>query len=177
MQKATPCLPELLEALGRRARDLGWTDTAWCARAGVRKETLSRLRSRGTCDFGTLEALARAVGSRLRVFDIKPPDTTADGHFPAAVGRDGEERLADLCASGILDEGAWASLGPRFFMAGLAVLAASDRRFDRAGLLALAEQLHPGATEPAVFARWLRSSPVRPTRFFSLLNGAGSRAA
>jgi hypothetical protein len=177
MKKATAFLPELLDALSCRARDFSWTDTAWCERAGVRKETLSRLRSRGTCDFGTLEALARAVGSRLRVVDAQAPDTTADGHFPAALGRDDEERLADLCASGSLDDGAWASLGPRFFMAGLAVLAASEGRFDRAGLLALAERLHPGATEPAVFARWLRSSPVRPTRFFSLLDGAGSRAA
>jgi hypothetical protein len=177
MQRSTRDLPDLLLALSRRARDLGWTDTAWCTRAGVRKETLSRLRSRGTCDFGTLESLARAVGSRLQVRELKLPDTTADGHFPAAVGRDHEERLADLCASGRLDDGAWASLGPRFFMAGLAVLAASDPQLDRAGLLALAERLHPGAGEPAVFARWLRSSPVRPTRFFATLNAAGRRAA
>jgi hypothetical protein len=60
-------------------------------------------------------------------------------------------------------------MGPRFFMAGLAVMVASVEGRDRCGLLTLAEQLHPGASEPAVFSRWLERSPVRPTRFLPQL--------
>jgi len=40
---------------------LGLTDTAWANRAGVWKETLSRLRRREACDFETLRSLAHAV--------------------------------------------------------------------------------------------------------------------
>ena len=62
-------------------------------------------------------------------------------------------------------------------MAGLAVMMASTPGYDRRALLALAEQLHPGATEVAVFSRWLERSPVRPTRFLALLDAGTARAA
>jgi hypothetical protein len=62
-------------------------------------------------------------------------------------------------------------------MAGLAVMLASARGSDRRGLLALAERLHPGASEVAVFERWLERSPVRPTRFLSLLDPRLAHAA
>ena len=74
---------------------------------------------------------------------------TTDGHFPLHVYREYEEQLLDLCASGSLDTSRWAQLGSRFFMAGLAVMLASICGADRRGLLALAESLHPGATEPS----------------------------
>ncbi len=168
MYKSTS-LRDLAAALSQQARRLGLTDTAWAARAGVRKETLSRLRHRETCDFATLAALARAVGREIGLGVTPDPDRTADGHFPAAVNRDYEERLADLGASGDLNVKRWFELGPPFFMAGLAVMLAGVRGYDRPGLLALAEQLHPGASEVAVFERWLARSPVRPTRFLPLV--------
>jgi len=80
-------------------------DTAWSARAGLRKETLSRLRRRPSCDLATLEALLAAVGSQL------------------------------------------------------------------------AEQLHPGASEPAVFAKWLTRSALRPSRFMPMLENAAEHTA
>ena len=83
--------------------------------------------------------------------------------------RDYEARLAQLCASRVLDPEQWASYGPRFFMAGVAVMLASVDGFDRRGLLALAEQLHSGASEPEVFGRWLSSTPLRPSRFLPLV--------
>jgi hypothetical protein len=162
-------LAETLTTLTRRARTLGLTDTEWASRAGLRKETLSRLRHRQTCDFETLLSLARVVGARLGVLVAAGRDSTPDGHFPASVDREYEERLLELCASGNLDPLHWASMGPRFFMAGLAVMVASVEGRDRCGLLTLAEQLHPGASEPAVFSRWLERSPVRPTRFLPQL--------
>ena len=55
-------------------------------------------------------------------------------------------------------------------MAGLAVMLASTAGRDRRGLLGLAEQLLPGASETVVFSRWLERSPLRPTRFLSLLS-------
>jgi hypothetical protein len=177
MATSTTPLPETLAALARQARTLGLTDTEWANRAGVRKETLSRLRHRQSCDFQTLQSLAQAVGARLGVLEMQSPDATADGHFPASVDRDYEERLAQLSASGDLDHRRWAAAGPRFFMAGLAVMLASVRDGDRRGLLALAEHLHPGASEVAVFNRWLERSPVRPTRFLSLIEAHTAHAA
>jgi hypothetical protein len=170
-------LAETLGVLTCHARALGLTDTEWADRAGVRKETLSRLRRRQTCDFETLRSLAQAVGARLGVLDVQAFATTPDGHFPANVDRDYEDRLLNLCASGNLDPDRWASAGPRFFMAGLAVMLASAEGHDRRGLLALAEQLQPGASETAVFNRWLERSSVRPTRFLSLLDVRVTHAA
>jgi hypothetical protein len=54
-------------------------------------------------------------------------------------------------------------------MAGVAVMLASNPDADRRALLALAETLHPGATEVPVFARWLQRSPLRPSRFLPML--------
>ncbi len=91
--------------------------------------------------------------------------------------RDYEKRLLNLCASRTLDPERWEQLGPRFFMAGLAVMLAGTADFDRRSLLALAETLHPGASEPAVFARWLAASPLRPSRFLPMLSVLVNRAA
>jgi hypothetical protein len=169
MSRSTPPaeLALLLTDLTQRARALGLTDAAWAARAGMPKETLSRLRRRSTCDYSSLKSLATAVGAKLAVTDATR--RTGSRHMVARVDRDYEERLAGLCASRNLDADYWLGFGPGFFMAGLAVMLASTRDFDRRALLALAEELHPGASEPAVFARWLASSPLRPSRFLPLV--------
>lgn len=175
MSRSTDALSALLQDLTARARHLGLTDTAWADRAGVRKETLSRLRGRATCDLATVNALAEVVGARLTVAE---PLVAATGrHFPESMNREYEGRLLDLCASRTLDPNRWEQLGPRFFMAGLAVMLASTRDFDRRSLLALAEELHPGASEPGVFARWLKASPLRPSRFLPMLSVLVKRAA
>ena len=176
MSKSTESLREALGVLSHRARALGLTDTEWAHRAQVRKETLSRLRRRQTCDFQTLRSLADAVGARLGVLEIQAPDSTADGHFPAHIHREYEEQLVELCVSRDRDPRRWAVTGPRFFMAGLAVMLASVRTGERDGLLALAERLHPGASEVAVFSQWLERSPLRPTRFLALLDARLARA-
>jgi hypothetical protein len=177
MPESRSQLSVLLNKLSQKARSATLTDTQWAALAGVRKETLSRLQHRATCDFATLSALAAAVGMRLEAQEHSTEDTTPDGHFPTAMSRDYEQQLIDLCASGTLDTERWASLGASFFMAGLAVMVASVPGYNRRGLLALAEHLHPGASEPTVFARWLERSPVRPSRFLPLLKAATPRAA
>jgi hypothetical protein len=177
MAKSTSNLTEVLRALLLRARAAGLTDTAWATRAGVRKETLSRLRGRDTCDFATLSSLASAVDCRLGVLDSGADDQAADGHFPRRLRREYEDKLLQLCASSTLDVARWQELGPRFFMAGLAVMLAGHRGFDRRALLDLAEQLHPGASEPEVFARWLKQSPLRPSRFLPMLDVRVRRAA
>jgi hypothetical protein len=177
MSTSTELLSHTLATLTRQARKVGLTDTEWAARAGVRKETLSRLRRRRSCDFETLRSLAHAVGARLGVLEVQTPDSTPDGHFPTGVDRDYEERLVELSVSGDLDPHRWAGLGPRFFMAGVAVMLASVRNRDRRGLLALAEHLHPGASEVSVFNRWLERSPLRPTRFLSFIDAHTAHAA
>jgi hypothetical protein len=175
MSKSTT-LGELLATLGGEARRKGFTDAAWAARAGLRKESLSRLRRRDGCDFSTLHALAQAVGARVALKPAHATGLSPDGHFPAEVNRDLEERLAELCAQEDTDPDRWTALGPPFFMAGLAVMLAGAQGRERAALLALAEWLHPGASEPAVFERWLERSPVRPSRFLPMVD-ARSRCA
>lgn len=175
--KRSTGLSHALGALTARARRLGLTDGAWAERAGLRKETLSRLRSRTSCDFRTLDALAAVVGARAGVLPASLPGSTADGHFPAQVGREYEEELVRLCGSRNHDLRAWRESGPAFFMAGLAVMLASVPRFDRRALLALAEHLHPGASEAVVFNRWLARTPVKPSRFLPLLDAESQRAA
>ena len=98
----------------------------------------------------------------------------ANGQFPARVDRDYEDRLLRLCTSGSLDLKQWDAAGPSIFMAGLAVMVScvagvEQRSEERAGLLALAEELSPGASDPDVFQRWLKLSPVRPSRFLPML--------
>ena len=170
-------LKELLDSLTVAARNKGLNDTAWASAAGFSKETLSRLRRRSSCDLSTLVALADACGTGLSVTVAARPATTPDGHFPCELSRDYERQLLMLCASRKLDAAAWAAAGPGFFMAGLAVMLASNADADRPGLLALAEVLHPGATEVAVFARWLKRSPLRPSRFLPMLAMEAKHAA
>jgi hypothetical protein len=170
METSTDTLPRVLTVLTKRARALGFSDSEWAKRAGVRKETLSRLRGRQSCDFETLRLLAHVVGAGVGVLEGSPPDATPDGHFPASLDRDYEEQLVELSAAGDLQPERWTGMGPRFFMAGLAVMLASDD--DRRGLLDLAERLHPGATDVSVFNRWLERSPLRPSRFLPLVDMA-----
>ena len=165
-------LPTLLAALTEKARARDLTDADWARRAGVRQETLSRLRRRDDCDLATLQALATQVDAQLAVADT----TTPDGLFPAKLDRADEARLLAL-AAGDTSPQAWAAAGPRFFMAGLAVMLASQRGQDRRNLLALAETLHPGASTPAAFNRWLQGSPLRPSRFLPMLDMERQRAA
>ena len=176
MPESTP-LSGLLEDLTARARQRGLNDAQWCRAAGLRKETLSRLRSRENCDAATLMALASAVGSRLAVVGGNTVETTADGHFPQALDRDHEDRLIDVVAAAPADPAAWRAAGPAFFMAGLAVMAASAREFDRRRLLEVAEALHPGSSEPEVFQLWLDRSPVRPSRFLPMVRQRMRHAA
>ena len=121
---------------------------------------MSRLRKRESCDLRTLAALAAAVGYRLSV--TPEADTIA-------FGREKEEALLDLCASGILDAAGWRRHGDGFFMGGLTTLLASVRGFGRPSYLALAEELHAGVTQPEVFELWLQRSPLRPARFLPRL--------
>lgn len=103
-----------------------------------------------------------------------PVDLTPDGHFPARVDREYEQRLLDLCASRSLSPQRWVETGPAFFMAGLAVMlaCAEARGFDRPALLALGESLHPGASTVEEFSLWLKRSPVRPSRFLPMAKKA-----
>jgi len=54
-----------LARIAEAARSQGLSRRALARRAGVRPETVSRIASRGTCDFATLERLAEAAGLRL----------------------------------------------------------------------------------------------------------------
>ena len=177
MNTSTHSLGTVLAELTEAARVCGLNDTDWAARAGLRKETLSRLRRSQSCGFSTLLALANAVDMRIKAVNAVPFALSPDGHFPAGFNWDYEEHLLNLCASRSLEPQRWEALGPRFFMAGLAVMLASVDGFDRRGLLSLAEHLHPCAGEPEVFARWLQRSPLRPYRFLPMLDRTVKHAA
>jgi hypothetical protein len=62
-------------------------------------------------------------------------------------------------------------------MAGLAVMLAGTRGFERGRYLALGEALHRGSSRVEVFAEWLARSPVRPSRFLPLVRARRGRAA
>jgi hypothetical protein len=169
MNKSTALLTQLLATLSARARARGLTDAAWAKAAGVRNETLSRLRSRDSCDLATLHALADVVAARLVIAADSDIPYAAGEHFPSRFTREEEELLLKLAVSGDLSADTWRARGPTFFMAGVAVMLASVNGFDRQRLLALAEQLHPGSSQPEVFTLWLARSPLRPSRFLPLL--------
>ena len=61
-----------LARISAAAKSQGLSRRALAKRAGVRPETVSRIASRGTCDFATLEQLAAAVGLRLGLQDEAP---------------------------------------------------------------------------------------------------------
>lgn len=176
MLTSTNALAHLLEALTRAARQLGWSDAEWARRSGLPKETLCRLRSRSTCDLATLEALSRAVGSRLTL-DEPRERTSADELWPAVVDRRLESRLVQALGTHSSRLEDWRPLGPPFFLAGLAVTLASVSGLDRRKYLDLAEALHPGATEPRVFAKWLEETPLPPDRFLPMLRARFAHAA
>jgi hypothetical protein len=176
MQKSAPGLSDLLNALTAAARQAGWSDAEWARRSGMPKETLCRLRSRSTCDFATLDALAQSVGATL-VAQERAGKTSANGLWPAVVDRQLEARLVDVLGTGTTRPEDWRTLGPPFFLAGLAVMLASVPALDRRTYLDLAETLHPGATEPRVFAKWLAETPLPPSRFLPMLEAEVRRAA
>jgi hypothetical protein len=161
-------LSTLLQTLSASARAKGWSDSEWARRSGVPKETLCRLRSRQSCDFATLEALAEPLGASLGVATRRPA-VSKDGLWPTAVNRALELQLLDLVESGSVRAENWRSLGPPFFLAGFATMVASLPGFERDKYLALAELLHPGSTEPRVFELWLRETPTPPARVVPML--------
>jgi hypothetical protein len=166
MNTATHLAPgTLLKQMSGAARAKFSTDANWAAASGVPKETLSRLKSNPSCDLRTLAALAEAAGYTLVAV---PAFGGGDEHEPGTSGRDYEDRLLDLAASGNVDPHVWRGHGPGFFMGGLAVALASCRGFERERYLRLAENLHPGVSMPDVFGMWLKKSKVRPSRFLPM---------
>lgn len=166
-------LNELLAGLTARARAQGLTDAEWSRRAGVRKETLSRLRRRRNCDLSTLQALALEVGATLA---LGIPSVSAEEPFPQTMDRAQEARLLRLAASEPPDIAEWNLAGPPAFMAGLAVMLASERGPGRRRWLDLAERLHPGSSRLEDFQHWLQRSPLRPSRFLPMLEAERNRA-
>jgi hypothetical protein len=156
---------ELLRSLSARARQAGLNDRQWAAKAGLRPETLSRVKRRAHCDSATLNALARACGTALALQPAQSPD----GLFPASFGRDEEEALLQLALSESRDPALWRRLGPQFFMAGFALFLAAAGEANREAYSALAEELHPGITSHSAFRRWLRDAPLKAARFLPLL--------
>ena len=166
MKKSTTLRPlALLNQMARAAKARYLTEASWAEAAGLPKETLCRLKRKPSCDLRTLGALAQAARYTL----VAVPATTEAGeHLPQRFGRDYEDKLLDLVASGNVDPDVWRAHGPGFFMGGLAVMLASSRGFERERYLRLAENLHPGVSTPEVFGMWLKKSPVRPSRFLPM---------
>lgn len=56
---------ELLNQILERARSQGIDHQDLATRSGISAETLSRMKKRGSADFGILDRMARVVGLRL----------------------------------------------------------------------------------------------------------------
>ncbi len=61
-----------LRQITAAAAEKGLTRRELAQRAGVRPETVSRIATRGTCDFATLERLANAAGLHLGLIRDEP---------------------------------------------------------------------------------------------------------
>ena len=83
--------------------------------------------------------------------------------------RRAEERVVELCAGGDFRPSRWLRAGDAQTLAGVATMLASESGFDRARMLALAERLHPGMSQPAAFGRWLAHAPVHAARLLPML--------
>ncbi len=164
-------LQDLLQTMTTRVRARGWTDRQWAFKANIRPETLSRVRHRGSCDVATLDALAQACGLELVTRDpAVAVATDASGLFPGQFDRALEERLLALCVSGNADPAHWRTLGPSFFVAGLAAMLSCFDDLDPDDRYAkLAEALHPGVLAVSAFGLWLQRSPVKASRFLPML--------
>jgi hypothetical protein len=178
-------LHRIFDELGREVSRRGWSRREWARQAGIWPETLCRLPLRGNCDLATIQALAHAVGLEIAIAQragteaqrpIATPTPSRSG-MPSPFGREDEQRLLALCAARMLNTARWAKAGPAFFMGGLAVMLAGLRDLDRARLLRLGERLYPGIASPQVFRKWLRQSPLRPSRFVPMLRARLSHAA
>jgi hypothetical protein len=167
----------MLADLRREARARGLSDAQWAARAGVRAETLTRLKDRSSCDLATLMQLAAVVGARVDLNWASGATGAAGSHWPESFSRDDEERLLRFLASRTLERQSWLQQGSPYFMAGLATMLASLPGFERRRYLELAEALHPGMTTPEVFEAWLHRSPIEPSRFVPMLLGEVAHAA
>jgi len=155
----------LLDQMSKAAKTKFSSYGAWAEASGLPPETLSRLKTQASCDLRTLGALAQSAGyTVVAVRNL----TQGSAHMPDSFGREYEENLLDLCASGNVDPSTWSAHGPGFFMGGLAVMLASAKGFERERYLRLAERLHPGVSTPEVFSTWLEKSPVRPVRFLPM---------
>jgi len=163
MNTATPA--NLLGQMSRAAKAKFLTEAGWAKASGLPKETLSRLKTQPSCDLRTLGALARSAGYALVAV---PAETPPIEEAPEGFARDYEDKLLNLAASGNVDPEVWRAHGPGFFVAGLAVMLASARGFERERYLRLAEALHAGASTPEVFSMWLKRFPVRPSRFLPM---------
>ena len=152
-----------LADMARHARQRGLTNREWARHARLPAETLSRLKRRDDCDLATLNALAGALGLRLALLPA------LDREMPRTFDRDAEDQLLALSASRTLDLRRWLVAGPRFFMAGVAVLVGGMRDADREAMLSLAEALYPGSSSVEEFQTWMEMSPLRPSRFLPML--------
>ena len=166
MNTSTAVQPaELVDQMREAAKAKFSTDSSWAEASGLPKETLSRLKRNPSCDLRTLGALAQTAGYTL----VAVPATAQGGeHMPSSFGREYEDDLLDLSASGSVDPNVWRAHGPAFFLGGLAMVLASARGFDRERYLRLAETLHPGISTPEAFAMWLKRSPLRAARFLPM---------
>ena len=81
-----------------------------------------------------------------------------------------EERVVGLCARGDFRPSRWLRAGDPRTLAGVAVMLASQERFDRARMLTLAERLDPGMSKPGRFGQWLAGSPIQAARFLPMLD-------
>lgn len=168
---AAPLLQQTLARLAVAARRLGLSDHDWALAAGIRPETLSRLRKRQDCDLATLVKIAGAVRCTLALEARIQGEAlvSKDGLMPGRVSIGEERMLVELAWREALyrrsperARAAWTALGPGFFMAGVALVSAQALPAGRDRLRELAEHLHPGIAVAKVFARWVAASPLSP---------------
>lgn len=77
--------------------------------------------------------------------------------IPAALTANQEDEIIEFCGSREMHIGSWIGMGPKFLMAGLATMLmdmSSNARRGHESYMKLAEQLYPGITSLAGYAKW-----------------------
>jgi len=92
-----------------------------------------------------------------------------DGLFPDGLDPDEEAKLIELVLSGNRNCADWLMHGPRFFMAGMAVLLAGLPQFEHQPLLELAEEIQPQSSDASLFRLWTQRCPLDRERFLARL--------
>lgn len=133
------------------------------------KNRLGAILEQATLGPIAIERHGRVVAWLVPALPAKKRSRDRSAPPDRAWGREDEERVLELCASGDFRPSRWLRAGNPHLLAGVAAMLASVEGFDRNRMLALAERLSSSMSTVEGFGQWLAGTPLRAERFLPLL--------